>query len=217
MTMLELIIEPRSALGKKNAVLRKVGKMPAVLYGAHEKAMSVALGRSAFDKVWKEAGESTVIELEGAGERKQALIYDVAVDPVKGTPLHADFYVVEKGQKVQISVPLEFVGESPAVKNFGAALVKVLHEVEVEAAPNNLPHSLDVNISGLTDLEEHSQLLASDIVLPNGVEMITEHDEVVALVNEAVEEVDEVVEAPDMEAIEVEQKGKKEDEVEAKE
>ena len=111
-------------------------------------------------------------------------------------------------------VPLEFIGAAPAEKELGGTFITVLHELEIEAMPRDLPHNLTADISGLTDF--NTQLHAKDITLPEGVELMTDSDEVIALVEEAKEEViEEEVTAPDMEAIEVEQKGKGEDQPEA--
>ena len=114
----------------------------------------------------------------------------------------------EKGAKVQVNVPLEFVGESPAVKG-GGNLVKALHDIEIKVAPKDLPKSLDVDITGLVDFT--IRVLAKDIKLPESAELVTKEDEVVALVAEAVEEVIEEVVVPDLDSIEVEKKGKEEE------
>src|SRR3989344_8958135 len=137
-----------------------------------------------------------------------ALIYEVQVDPVKGQPIHADFYVLEKGQEVTVHIPLEFTGISVAVKDLGGSLVKVLHEVEVKAQPENLPHNFVIDISSLDTLD--SQILAGSIILPKGVTLVTHGTDVVAAIAVAKEEVEE---APiDIASIEVEKKGKKEEE-----
>ena len=111
--------------------------------------------------------------------------------------------------KLQVPVELIFERESPAEKNLGALIVKVLHEVEVECLPRNLPPELKVDLGLLVDLE--SQILAKDIKLPDGVELVTGSDEVIALAKEAKEEeVESEPEEIDMENIEVEKKGKDE-------
>jgi large subunit ribosomal protein L25 len=160
-----------------------------------------------FEKVYKEAGESTVITLIGLGEPKEVLVQDVDLDPVKNTPRHVDFFVLEKGAKVEVNVPLEFVGESSAVKG-GGNLVKVLHDIQIKVAPKDLPKSLEVDISGLVDFT--SRVFAKDIKLPESAELTVNEEEVVALVAEVVEEKEEEVAAPDLDSIEVEKKGKDE-------
>ncbi len=179
--------------------------MPAVFYGKKEKSTPISITKSKFKKIWKEAGESSVIELSGKGIEAEALIQDVDFDPVTDEPRHADFYVFEKGKKISINAPLEFVGVSPAVKDLGGTLVKVMYELEIEAMPKDLPHSINVDISSLVNFD--SIISAKDIKLPEGVFLITKPDEVIASVYEAKEEVEEA--APvDLASIEVQKKGK---------
>jgi large subunit ribosomal protein L25 len=206
--MLELKIEKREEIGKPKK-LREAGFLPAVFYSAKEKSTPISVSYRDFEKVYKEAGESTVITLSGIGKPKEVLIHEVDFDPVTSIPRHADFYVIEEGKKVSVKVPLEFTGEASAVKDLGGNLVKVLHDIEIEVPPKDLPQHLDVDISGLVDFT--SRVFAKDIKLPASAELITKEDEVVALVAEAVEEVEEVVETPDLESIEVETKGKEEE------
>lgn len=193
----------------KLAKIRAQGFVPAVYYGHKEKATPCVFPMNEFKKVWKEAGESTVITLEMPKGKVNALIYEVQVDPVRNTPSHVDFYVIEKGQEVTVHIPVEFVGVSEAVKSLGGTLVKVLHEIEVKALPENLPHGVTADISALATLESH--ISAKDIVLPKGVTLVTKADEIVASIAVAKEE---PIEAPamDISQIEVEKKGKKEEE-----
>ncbi len=207
--MLELKLEKRDKTGK-GARDGQSGRMPAVFYGRKEISTPVSVFEKDFEKVWKEAGESSVISLTGLGESKEALIQEVDVDPVTGKPRHVDFYILEKGRKVEVSVPLVFEGTPSAVKELGGTLVKVLHELEVEAMPKDLPHEIKVDVASLTDFEK--RIFVRDIVLPEGVTALVEPDEVVALVSEVEEEPVEEVVAPDLTEIEVEKKGKKEEE-----
>lgn len=201
---LTINVEKREKIGNlKN--LRKEGLMPAVYYGHKKESTPIQIKAVEFLKAWKEAGESTVIKLKTEKGDLEALIHDVDIDPLTNQPRHADFYVFEKGHKVEISVPIEFEGVSPAVKDLGAVLVKVLRELEIKAEPANLPHEIVVDVSSLVDFE--SQILVKDIKLPTGVELMENPEAVVALAEEAKEEV--VEEAPvDLSQIEVEKKGK---------
>ena len=206
--MITLETKPRNT-GEKLDTIRKTGMMPAVFYGKKQESTPVSVNLQDFIKVWKQAGETSVVTLKTAEGEHEALIHDIDFDPVSDTPRHVDFYVFEKGHKVEIGVPLEFVGVAPAVKDLGGILIKVLHEVMVKAQPKDLPKEIPVDISSLATFE--SQILAKDLKLPSGVELIQGADEVVALVSEAKEEV--VEETPvDLSAIEVEKKGKKEEE-----
>ncbi|MBM2818302.1 MAG: ribosomal protein [Parcubacteria group bacterium] len=202
--MFKLNVENRDKT-QKTVALRKAGKMPAVFYGKKEKSTPVTISKAEFKKVWKEAGESSVIDLVGKNIEAEALIYDVDLDPVTDEPRHADFYVFEKGKKIEIAVPLEFIGVAPAVKDMGGTLVKVMHEINIEALPKDLPHNISVDISSLLNFD--SQILAKDIKLPQGVALVAKPEEVVASVYETVEEVEEAVPV-DLASIEVQKKGK---------
>lgn len=194
-----------------NESLRAAGKMPAVVYGPKSAAVPVVLNQTDFTKIWHEAGESTVVVLEGLDEEKEVLIHEVDTDPVSGAPRHVDFYEMEKGKKVTVTVPLEFVGESPAVKSLNATLVRVLYEVDVEAMPKNLPHELSVDVSALVDLDSH--ITVGDIKTPEGVEIVNDPEEIVATVEaEREEEPEEPAEEADLSSIEVEGESKEGDE-----
>ena len=190
--------------------LRKSGKIPAVFYGAGKITTSVTLSNIEFKKIWRDAGESSAIKISTANGNVDALIHEVQVDPVTDEPIHVDFLVIDMKRKIRIKVPLVFEGISNAVKNGINNLVKVLHEIEIEALPSDLPHSLFVDISKLETL--NNNIVVSDIKLPVGVVVITSGGDVVASVVAQVEEKEEVIAPVDLSAIEVEKKGKKEEE-----
>ena len=190
--------------------IQKEGKMPAVFYGKKTKSTPIAILKKDFIKVWNTAGESSVVTLKSPTESVDTLIHAVDLDPVTDVPRHADFYVFEKGKKIEISVPLEFIGVSPAVKDLGGSVVKALHELKISADPQNIPHDIKVDISSLVDFS--SQILASDISLPTGVTLIELPHEVVASAAAPKEEEVEEVAPVDLSTIEVEKKGKKEEE-----
>lgn len=204
--MITLQATLRTEMGKAAKSLTDDGRMPAVVYGPKHEAQSITVSLPEFKKVLRDAGESSVVNLEGLGSSVQVLIHEVDRDPVTTTPRHADFYAIEKGAKVEVAVPLTFVGESAAVKA-GANLVKVMHELEIEADAANLPHDIEVDITALAQTGD--QIHVSDIVLPKGVVAKAEPEDVVALIQEIEVETEE---APvlDMDAIEVEKKGKEE-------
>lgn len=206
--MLTLSVEKRGDAGAKVPVLRRAGSIPGVVYGAHQSATPIMISSVAFGKVLREAGEATIVSLEGLGVALPTLIHEVDLDPLTSLPRHVDFYAVTKGEKVQVAIPLIFVGESSAVEA-GANLVKVLHELEVDADPMNLPHNIEVNIALLAALGD--KIHVSDLVLPTGVTLAVPPEEVVALVQEVVEEKEEVAPA-DISTIEVEKKGKEDTE-----
>ncbi len=207
--MVTLEAQKRDPQAATLSSLRLKGFLPAVVYGAHHESTSIAIDAKAFAKVLRdigEASESTIVSLSGLGAALPTLIHEIAFDPLTSMPRHIDFYAVTKGEKVQVAIPLSFVGESAAVEA-GANLVKVLHEIEVEADPMNLPSSIEVDLSMLKVVDD--QIHASDLVLPKGVTLEGEPEEVVALVQAVVEEKEEAPVA-DIGAIEVEKKGKEE-------
>lgn len=208
--MLTLSVEKRTKGGASASALLRAGSIPAVVYGAHQASTPITIEARAFQKVLREAGEATIVSLAGLGEPLPTLIHEVNLDPVTNHPRHVDFYAVTKGEKVEVAIPLVFTGVSPAVEA-GANLVKVMHELEVEADPMNLPHNIEVNITMLVALGD--KIHVSDLVLPIGVTLVAPPEEVVALVQEVVEEKEEEVAAPvDISSIEVEKKGKEETE-----
>ncbi len=198
---------PRTETGKKVQSLRALGKLPAVVYGPKQAPTALTLSKSDFEKVLKDAGESSVITLTGLEKTTDVLIHEVAFDARKGGVVHVDFYAIEKGKKITVDVPLTFVGEAPALK-LGGNLTKVLHEVEVEADPTKLPKEIIVDISTLVDYE--SQIHVRDLSVPAGVEIKDNGDDVVALVQQVKEE-SESTPVLDMSAVEVEKKGKAEE------
>jgi len=182
--------------------MRKAGIIPAVFYGPKEDSQAIKFTDGEFRKIFKEAGESTVISLSVEGEEHDVLIHAVDRHPVKDLFDHVDFYVIEKGKKVTVHVPILFEGESIAEKA-GLMLVKIMHEVEIEAMPKDLPHELVIDISDLSEVGQ--QILVKDISIGEGVEFKAELDEPVVVIQEAKEEeIDEPVESPDMDSIEVE-------------
>jgi large subunit ribosomal protein L25 len=203
-----LTVEARTERGKKLEQLREAGKLPAIMYGPKEEAVALTIDRIAFEKLFKQTGESSVITLTGAGlaAPKEVLVNDVAFDARRGGVIHVDFYAVEAGKEITVDVPLVFVGEAPAVKQ-GGTLTKVLHEVEVTCMPVNLPKEISVDVSSLDDFEK--QIHIKDLAVPANVTLEHDADEVVALV-QAVEEEAEAPVAVDMASIEVEKKGKTE-------
>ena len=209
-----LMLEAQVREGNPEAI-REEGLVPAVMYGPKSEPQHIAIAKMPFKKAFAEAGESTVVTLDVAGTKTDALINDVQFHPVTNEPIHADFYIFDKNATVEVEIPLEFTGESPAVKNLGGILVKVAHEITVEALPKDLPHEIIVDISSLIDFD--SQIKASDLKLPQGVTLVTEEDqdEVIAMVDTPREETEEEAAPVDLSSVEIEKKGKKEEETSA--
>ncbi len=203
-----LKVEARTETGKKLKALRAQGKLPAVVYGPKHESTNLSLDAKEFEKIFREAGESSVLLLTGVGEDAEVLVQEANYDPVKGTLKHVDFYAIEKGKEVTVNIPLEFVGEAPATK-LGGSLTKALHEIEVTCKPSALPHEIVVDISSLVTFEDHIRV--KDLNIPAGVKVENDPEDTVAVVTEVADEPEEPV-AIDMDAIEVEQKGKEKEE-----
>lgn len=205
--MLTLNVEKRKS--GTGPALRKEGKIPAVYYGPKTESVPIAVDRVAFEKTLKEAGESSVISLVSEGKNIDVIIHDIISDPVTDEPIHADFYAVDKDTKVTVHVPLVFSGEAPATK-LGGVVIKVLHELEVEGLPKDLPHDIVVDLSALSVIGSHIAL--KDLNIPSGVTVRLLHmDDTVASVAEPKAEKEEEVAPVDLSTIEVEKKGKKEE------
>lgn len=194
--ILTLDVEKREA-GESTDTLRARGAVPAVFYGPKQEAISIAINAQNFERVYREAGQTSVITLKGIDGEKDSLIHDVQFHPVTGKPLHADFYVLEKGKKVTISIPLEFEGQAPAEKQ-GGVLVKAMHEIEIEVAPAELPKHLVVDLTKLENIGDH--IVASQIALPKSATLLTHADEIVVSITEAAKEEAPQAAAPAAEA-----------------
>lgn len=190
--MLTLDVETREAGSARS--LRAKGSVPAVFYGPKEQATAIAVDARKLEAIWRQAGQTSVVTLHGIGDDKETLIRDVQEHPVTGALLHADFYVLEKGKKVRISVPLEFSGVAPAEKA-GHIISKAMHELEIEVAPAELPHHLTVDLTKLADIGTH--ITAADIALPPSATLVTDADEIVASATEFVEEQEAPSAAPE--------------------
>src|SRR3989344_5830362 len=179
----------RQAFGKQNKKLRKAGMLPAVVYGRGKETLSLEVPGKNFQKVYQQAGESTLVDLliDGKGEKK-VLIHDVAKHYMKDEPIHVDFYEVDLTRKIHAKVPLEFTGVASAVKELGGIMVKNLNEVEVEAMPADLPHKIEINLEGLKTFSDIIRI--SDIKVSGDVKVLGRADEVIVAVQAPISEED---------------------------
>jgi len=201
----------------KTEVMRKEGEVPAVVYGAKQEPISITLSGKEFDKVRKEAGESTIVSLTGLEEPLEVLIHEVDFHPVKQQVTHVDFYAFERGKDMTTNVTLEFIGEAPVEDSKEGSVTKVLYEVEVTCRPSKLPSKIVVDISGLVNVED--KIFIADLNVPEGVKIEDDPEEPVVVVSAArqtTEEEDEEASTEiDMDSIEVEEKGKGDSEEDA--
>lgn len=154
--------------------------MPAELYGRGQENLHLSLPVKDFIKIYKLAGENTVVNVLAGDKKIPALIYEVTKDYLSDEPSHVDLYAVRMDEKLQTKVPLEFAGESAAVKNLGAILVRTLQEVPVEALPDKIPHSLIVDLSRLVEVGNSIHL--ADLVVPAEVKILIDPHTVVVTV-----------------------------------
>ncbi|MFA6042327.1 MAG: 50S ribosomal protein L25 [Patescibacteria group bacterium] len=178
---LSLTAIPRTASKGERTRVRKEDHIPAVVYGHGIASQTIAVPRSDFEKVFREAGESTLVTLSlQGGAPVQTLIQDVHRHPTLGTIQHVDFYQVRMNEKISNDVPLVFTGESPAVKALGGILVKNIDTLKITCLPADLPSELTVDIRRLENFE--SRITVADIPLPKGVTLETKAEEIIAVV-----------------------------------
>jgi large subunit ribosomal protein L25 len=146
--------EKRKILGQKVKTLRKEGVLPANIYGKKVKSLAIQVPLNEFEKIYKEAGETGIIELAVDSSKKPVLINNVQMNPVTDVPIHVDFLQVDLKEKVTAEVPIDFIGESPAEKSGLGTVVQHMNEVEVEALPTNLPEKFEVDLSKLTEVDK---------------------------------------------------------------
>lgn len=197
--MLSLTVQKRENFGKKVKTLRKEGLLPSVLYGPKIKSSALNISEKEFEKIYKEAGESSLILLKVGKENFQVLIHEVQRDPLSGRFLHVDFYQPLLTEKIQAKVPILFGGEAGAVKELGGTLVKNITEIEVKALPQDLPHEIKVDLSKLKTFKDY--IFIKDLQFSEKVEILRAPEEIVAHVVPP-EKVEEELEKPIEEKIE---------------
>ncbi|GMX58792.1 MAG: hypothetical protein MCSN_4460 [Candidatus Microsyncoccus archaeolyticus] len=168
------------------------GNVPAVLYGPGLENIILQVEKNAFDKVFKEAGE-TLIDLKVGEKVYSVLIYDTQKHPYTGELIHIDFYQPNLKEEVETEVPLEIEGEAPAVKNLGGTLITNIKELSVKALPKDLPNKIKINVDNLNTFEDF--ILVKDIKMPTGVVVLDNPEEIVVQVVEP-EKVEEELAKP---------------------
>lgn len=207
---MELQVQKRESSGKAPA-LRRTGLIPAELYGKGVENLHLSVPVKEFKKVFKESGENTIVDVMLGGKKYPVIIHDVAYDGVSGDILNVDLYQIRMDEKIKLMVPLEFVGTSPAIKEKNGLLVKSLQEVEVEALPMDVPHSLQVDISKITEIGQ--SLYVKDLDLPKTAKALFDPETVVATVTAKVTEEEELAKQQEagagLETVKVETEEKK--------
>jgi len=176
--------------------IRKSGRIPAVIYGRSGKAVSIDLDSIEFIQGTKGISESTIVKVDVSGKSYDAFVKDTQRNIIDGKILHIDFYEVESGVTLRANVSVHLHGNPIGVRE-GGMLENPVHEIEVECLPKDLPERIDIDIAGL---KVNQSLHVRDIPLAAGVKLLSNPDQVVALVKFAKAEAVAVVE-PDAAAV----------------
>jgi large subunit ribosomal protein L25 len=179
----KLKVEKRKVLGKQVKKLRREGILPCNIYGKGIKSTAVQVPQTDFDSVYKEAGETGLVDVELDGKLTPVLIHNMQKD-FRGNVLHADFFQVNLKEKVKTMVPLQIVGEPKAVLDKVGLLMNILSEVEVEALPEELPEGIEINVVHLANIDD--QVTVADLKVPTNVTVLTEPEQVISKIGELV-------------------------------
>ncbi len=200
---------------EKLTELRHAGQVPGVIYGPDREPTPVSVASNEFVKLYNEAGESSLIDItvEGQTGAVKALVQDVQYDPVKSTIIHFDLRQINMNEEMHAAIDLLFVGESPAVKE-GGTFMKTHDTLEIKCLPKDLVSEVTVDLSVLQTYDD--AIHVKDIVLPSGITAVGDPDMLIAKVSAPLSEEElkamEDTPASTIEDIEVEKKGKKEEE-----
>jgi large subunit ribosomal protein L25 len=183
---ISLELEKRTVMGKAVKHLRSNGQIPAVIHDHGKPSLHVQGNSVAMLKVWRQAGKHHPVELKAEGQSFVALIKDAEFDPRKHQLTHIVFNAVDKDQKVDAEIPVkpryeEGNESSPAERN-GLIVLAQLETVQVKAIPTKLPDFFEYNAEKLVEIGDHATV--TDLVIPEGVEMITEPEHTIATVYE---------------------------------
>lgn len=179
----------RTETGKAVARLRKAGKVPAVVFGHGLESISVTLDGHEFDLLRRTIHSNSIISLEIDGkDKRRVMVHGIHIDPRTRHLLHVDLFALKSGEEVTVEVPLHTVGEAYAATKLGGTLLHTVDRVRVRALPEALPEAFEVSVEPLVDFEAAIHL--RDVVMPAGVTLLADPDEVVAKVipQRAVEE-----------------------------
>jgi len=200
MEQIEIKASPRTITGKKVKVLRRQGKTPVHVFGKGIDSLALECDTSELRRVLAAAGASRLISLSVKGERRPrtVMVREVQFASLTGALLHVDFYQVQMEQEVRVDVPIELVGEAPALRHKENSLIQELTTLSVRARPGKVPSSLPVDISSLA--EAGAAIRVEDIRVDEGITILNEPHQAIARIEVATAE---VVEAAEEEAAEV--------------
>ncbi len=189
-----LVAQHRTVLGHKVKALRKGGIIPAHVFGNKIETAHVQVNAKEFRKVFEKVGETGIISLTFEGHNKPVLVRNTQVHPLTDELLHIDFYQVNLTEKVKVNVPVEFVGEAPAVEKKIGLLLTPIAEIEVEALPADLPESIEIDITNLAEIDD--EIKVKDLKVDRSkIEILVDEELVVAQIGELVTKEMEALEA----------------------
>ncbi len=178
-----LLASKRSITGKKVKRIRSDGKIPGILYGKGKDPEPISVDKLKFERVFSEAGTSALIDLSiDSGTPIKVLSHEPQLDPVSGKAIHIDFYRIKMDEKIRTEIPLNFIGESEAVEQLEGSLVTNKDAVEVECLPADLIAEINIDISPLKTFDDVIKI--SDLKVPDGIEILHDPEEIIALVEE---------------------------------
>lgn len=199
MDQIELNVAKREILGKKVRFLRRQGITPVHLFGHGIESQALQCDTARLQQVLAEAGKTKLINFKIDGEKKArpVIVREVEIELPRRGLVHVDFYQVRKAEEVKVEVPVVLVGEAPALKLRENTLLQELDTLSVECLPANIPASVELDISSLTESDQ--VLRVKDIELEKGVTVLNDPEVVVVKISaRRVEEVvEEAVEAPE--------------------
>ena len=151
---MEIIAEKREVFGKKTKSFKYDRKIAAVMFGKNVEPISLTIDQVAFLKVFKSAGETSLVDLNIDGTKERVLIKDVQLDPIKMVPIHVSFNKVNLKEKITADIPVHVVGDelNPLVKSGSALVLQLLNEISVEALPTDLPSAFTIDVSKLAQI-----------------------------------------------------------------
>lgn len=200
----ELVVQPREVLGKASKRLRREHILPGTLYGYGVEATPVQADQKEFERVYLRAGNNGLVDLkigDGNGKMSKVFIHAVQRNPITHAPMHVDFMVINLKEEITTMVPLALVGEAPAIKLGEGVLLHQLDHVQIRALPADIPPLIQVDISGLDEVDK--AIYVSDLTIPGNVHLLTHEEEMVVKITALrVAEVEEVEEAEEAEAAE---------------
>jgi large subunit ribosomal protein L25 len=194
----KLDAEPRTVLGKKVKKLRRAGTLPAVVYGPMvDGADSVQVNARDFEFTFRDVGYTGLIDLTTNGNTLPVFVREVQVHPVRRDILHIDFFAPNMRLPVEANVPVHTVGELEDGVESVAELTLGSFEVTVSALPDLIPDEIQADISGLKEIGD--QIVAGELPLPEGVELTSNEEELIAKLDPIREEEEEEVEEEEVE------------------